>query len=256
MEILPLSTLLESVFWEFVNQDIPHYFFFAFDWKYNRDKSKILLALKENRIEGMMLIYDERIVLLRGGCEAARILLERLELEEVELQAPKEHKQYVLEKYRSTVSHELMLMLLRNGEENLQTMHPIVRLNASDAEQIATIMGKADPEFWGDVKVDQIIEGMDSVNSVGIKDNGKLVSIGRSRLTNWVGQVMTVATLEAHRNKGYATSITSHLVKLILKRTPTAIIYVLCDNPAAISVYEKVGFKPYKTYFFIRGKRR
>jgi len=255
MEIVSLVRTLEPIFWEHINRDIPHYFFFAFDWKYNRDKTKILLNLEGSRIDGMMLIYDKRIVQLRGSRETAQALLERLNLEKVELQAPKEHKQYILEKYEPTVSHELMLMVLCKGEEKIQTKHPIVKLDTSDAEQIVAIMKKADPEFWGEVTVDEIVARMGNENWVGIKVNGELVSVGRSRFTNWVGHVITVATHEAHRNRGYATSIVSNLVKLLLGRMSTAIIYVLGDNPPAIRVYEKIGFKPYRTYFFMRGER-
>ena len=260
MEVVSLNTDFEPVFWQNVNQDILHNFFFAFDWKFNRGKTKIFLALKQKRIDGMMLIYGQSIVQLRGNHEAARILLEHLDLEKVDLQAPKEHKQCVLEKYEPTWSHDLMLMVLHKGEEKLQTTHPIVKLDASDADQIAAIMRKADPEFWNEITADQIIEGKNGVKCFGIKVNGELVSVGRTRLTkgidHGVGHIVTVATHEAHRNKGYATSIVSHSVRLIMDKMPVAVIYVLSDNPSAIKVYTKVGFEPYKTYFFVRGIRR
>jgi len=256
MEIVSLNTAFEPIFWKHVNQDILNFFFFAFDWNYNRDETKILLALEEKRIEGMMLVYRQSIVQLRGSHEAAKALLGHLDLEKVELQAPQEHRRYILEKYEPTWSNELMLMVLHKGEERLLTSHPIVKLNASDAEQIASIMKKSDPEFWHEVTVEQIIEGMSNVNWVGIKVNGELVSIGRTRLTKRLGHIITVATHEAHRNKGYATSIVSHAIESILEKTSAAIIFVLSDNAPAIRVYKKVGFRPYKTYFFMRGKRR
>lgn len=256
MEIVSLDPALEAAFWEHVNQDIAHYYFFAYDWKYNRSDTKILLALKEKRIDGMMLIYNEKIVQLRGSRESAEALLERLDLERVEMQVLKHHKHYVLEKYEPTWSHELMLMMLRKGEERLHISHPIVTLDTSNADQIAAIMRRVDPEFWGEITSEQIVEGMGNTIWAGIKVNGELVSIGRARLTEKVGHIPTVATSEAHRNRGYATSIVSYLVRLILEKTPTAIIYVLSDNPPAIKVYRNVGFKPYRKYFFMRGERR
>jgi predicted GNAT family acetyltransferase len=256
MEIVPLNPAFEPVFWKHVNQDIPHYFFFALDWKNSRDETDILLAVTGRRIDGMMLVYKERIVQFRGKREAARVLLEHLTLEQVELQAPKEHKQYILEKYEPTWSHELMLMILHKGEEKLHASHPIVKLDASDAEQIAAIMNKADPEFWGETTTDQVAESMSSTNWVGIKLKGELASICRTRLTDRVGHIVTVATREAHRNKGYATSLVSHAVNSILNKKSTAIIYVLNDNQPAIRTYKKAGFKPYKTYYFIKGKKR
>jgi len=256
MRIVSLNRVFEPAFWQHVNQDIPHYYFFAYDWKHRRSDTKILLALKENRIIGMMLIFREQIVQLRGSNESAQALLERLNLEKVELQASWQHQPCVLEKYKPAWSHDLILMILRKGEERLHISHPIVALDPADAEQIAAMMRNLDPEFWGEVTREQIAEGMSNVKCFGIKVNGELVSLGRTRLAERVGHIPTVATLEAHRNKGYATSVVSYLVKLILEKLPTAIIYVLGDNPPAIRVYKKVGFKPYKRYFFMKGERR
>lgn len=258
MRIVALDLSLEPIFWEHVKQDIPYYYFFAFDWKYNRDETNIWFALEENRIVGMMLIYRQSIVQLRGSQEAAKALLEKLDLEKVELQALEEHEPYVLEKYKPTVpTHRMMLMLVHRGEETLHVKHPIVTLNASDAERIVSIMVEGDPEFWGTITAQQVIEGMSGDNEwVGVKVNGELASIGRARVTELGGVIGIIATGEKHRNKGYATSITSALVKRILEEQPTAMIYVLVDNPPAIRAYEKVGFRPYKTYFFMRGEKR
>ena len=257
MEIVSLEPVLEPIFWEYVKQDIPHYYFFAFDWKYNKEETRILLALEGQRIKGMMLIYRESIVQLRGSPEAIEALLEKLDLEKVEIQALEQHKQYILQKYEPTWSHQLILMVLHKGEERLHAKHPIVKLATSDAEQIATIMRDADPEYWGTTTRQGILEGMNGSNWLGMKVNGELISIGSTRLTEWAGLIGVVATIEVHRNKGYATSIVSEMVKQILEKQSIALIYVLSDNPPAIRVYRKVGFKPYRTYFFMeRGERR
>ncbi len=256
MKIIPLKPELELIFWQHVTQDIPHFYFFAFDWKYNRDETKILLALEGNRIDGMMVVYRQSIVQLRGSSKAARVLLERLDLEKVELQALEQHKQYVLEKYKPTLSHQLVLMTLRKGEEKLQVKYPSVKLNRSNAEQIATIMKHADPEYWGDVTGRQIVESMNrSASWFGIETEEELVSVGSTRLTEWAGLVGVVATHEGHRNKGYATSVVSKLVEQILEKQSLAMIYVQSDNSPAVRAYTKVGFKPYRTYFFMRGEK-
>ncbi len=149
-----------------------------------------------------------------------------------------------------------MLMVLHKGEERLQTKHPIVKLDSSDAGQIASIMQQVDPELWGEVTSEQVAERMNGLICFGIKVHGELASFCRTRLTENLGHVVTVATREAHRNKGYATSLVSCSVKQILEKKPTAIIHVLTDNPPAIRVYTKVGFKPYRTYFFMKGEKR
>lgn len=76
MEILPLDSRLEDIFWNYVYQDVPHHHFFILDWKFEKNSTEILLALKENRIQGMMLTYRQSIVQLRGSAEAANTLLD------------------------------------------------------------------------------------------------------------------------------------------------------------------------------------
>jgi len=259
MEIVSLGRALEPTFWDHVRQDVPHYYFFAFDWKYNREDTEILLALEEDRIDGMMLVYDERIVQLRGSNKAAEVLLEKLHLDKIEMQSPRKHRQLILKRYKPTLgqSREMILMVVHKGEEELHTKHPVFELDAVYGEKIAATMRDADPEYWGDVISERILEGMNKgANWSGIEVNENLVSIGMSRLTEWAGLVGVVATHEEHRNRGYATSIVSRLVEEILDGLPLAMIYVLADNPPAIRAYKKVGFKPYKTYFFMRGESR
>jgi predicted GNAT family acetyltransferase len=259
MEIASLAPAVEPIFWKHVNQDIPHYFFFAFDWKYNRETTEILLALTEDRIDGMMLLYRQSIVQLRGSREAVRALLNKLSLEKVELQAPIEHKREVLKKYKPILkqSHEMMLMTLQRGEQKPQPEHSVVNLNVSDAENIAAIMNKGDPEFWGAITSQNITEGIGKgVNWLGVKLNGELVSMGSARLTEWAGHIGIVATREGRRNRGYATSVVSELVKRIFEKLSLAMIYVLVENSPAVRAYEKVGFKSYRTYFFVRGEKR
>ena len=259
MKIESLGASFEAIFWQYVCKDIPHYYFYAFDWKHNREKTEILLALEDKRIDGMMLIYDKTIVQLRGSRRAAEALLQKLDLEKVELQSLMEHRQLVLKKYRPTLrqSHEMMLMLLHKGEEASCIKHQVSILDASDSEKIAAIMRDADPEFWGDVANQGIMEGMSKgANWFGVKVNDELVSIGNLRMTEWTGLIGVMATQKAHRNQGYATSIVSKLVQQILERVPLAMIFVLSDNSPAVRAYAKAGFKPYRTYFFMRGEER
>jgi len=256
VKIVSLSPAFEPIFWNFVKEDIPHYFFFAFDWKYNKEATEILLALDGRKIEGMMLIYRENIVHLRGRNEAVKSLLERLDLEEVELQAEMHHRECVLERYTPIMTCKMNLMILNKEEGKLQPRHSIMRLEASDAEEIAALMRRAYPERWGAVTCEQIVKGIHrGVNWFGIRVDGKLVSIGSINITEWAGLIGRVATHEAYRNRGYATSIVSELANQIFKEAPIAIIYVLSDNKPAIRAYEKAGFKRYQAYFFMRGQR-
>ena len=244
------------MFWDHVSQDIFEYFFFVFDWKFRRDLTKILLALKDSRIEGMMLIYKQSAVHLRGSLEAAETLINQLDLEKATILAPKEHEPPVLTRYKPLGIHEMILMTLQREGERLYIKHPVIRLTPTDAEEIADLLRLALPEWWGETTAEGVIASMKEMLWLGIRDGGNLVSVGNTCLTEFGSNIGRVATHEAHRGRGYATSIVSALVREILRSSERALIHVLSDNLPALRVYTKVGFKPYRTYLFIRGEKR
>jgi predicted GNAT family acetyltransferase len=252
MRVVALDQSTEKAFWNHVNQDPLNYHFFIFDWKLGKDQTKILLTMEEGKIEGLMLVYRDYVVQLRGKREAVKLLLDQLNLEKVELQAPLDCEDIVLKKYMPKIREEMMLMSLQKGEENIQITTEPTRLGVEDAEAIAELMRKADPSWWGEVTAERIRLRIGDAFWQGIRQDQKIVSVGMVRLTDFGSNISVVATHERHRNRGYATSIVSALVKEILKSSQTALIHVISDNAPAIRVYSKVGFKSYKTYLSIR----
>jgi len=249
-EVVKLESHLEEVYERHARKDIPHHFFFLLDWRLNRDRTEIWLALRQNEIHGMMLVYDGRIVQLRGGESAAETLLNKLDLEKVEFNVEPQHRQAVLGKYPLSREYELILMALRRGEEHLYPSEHVVRLTPDDAGGIAALMSSANPEFWGTMKPERIVASMDRTLWLGIFSDSKLVSLGNTVMTNFAGNVGVVVTLESYRNRGHATSVVSALLKEILKVSDLALIHILKDNIPARRVYEKVGFRPYRNYLF------
>ncbi|MEM0444523.1 MAG: hypothetical protein QXY54_00895 [Nitrososphaerota archaeon] len=112
-----------------------------------------------------MLIYSGNILQLRGSVEAAEALLERLEPDGATITCEEQHKPYVLAKYRSVWIRELILMLLRRGGMKIHVRHPVVRLSEVDAERIAVILRQVKPEHWGEITVQQVLEGMAAEHS-------------------------------------------------------------------------------------------
>ena len=257
MKLLPLDSDLEPLFWKYVYHDVPHYYFFILDMKHDRPSTSITLALnQQNRIEGMMMTYRQRIVQLRGSVEAAKALLSKLDIEKVEIQGLEAHRPLILDRFKKVrTTFELILMTLRKGEEALRIRHPVVKLSVADAEEIAALMRAGDPEWWGETKARQIAERMKERLWLGIKVDGQLVSIGGATIDDWGSNIGTVVTHEDHRNRGYATSVVSSLVKQILQKSDLALIHVESNNPPAIRVYTKVGFKPYRRYFVARAEK-
>jgi len=254
MRVFPLDSSLEPVFWEYVNRDVPCYYHFIVDLKHDSSSTKIWLAFDEQeKLSGLMMVYRNAIATLRGSSDAVKLLLEKLDLEKAEIQVPIEYKDLVIKRFKKIgYSTDLILMVLRKGEEKVQITHPLMRPTAEYAEEIADLMRSGDPDWWGDVSAERIAKRLDNWLCLGVKDDGKLVSFAAATLDEVGGIIAPVVTSEEYRNRGYATSIVSALVERILQKTELALLFAEKSNPAAVRVYSKVGFKPYKEFFAAR----
>ncbi len=252
LKIVLLDESLQKTFWAHVNRDPIDYHFFIFDLKERPGQTKVWLALEGDRVEGLLLVHMDYIVQLRGSREAVKALLEKVELKETELQAPLDCEDLVLARFRPKIRQEMMLMALRRGEEHIRITTQPARLQGEDDDEIAALLNKADPEWWGEVTPERIKARMGETINIGIKQDGRLVSVGIARLTGYASNISTIATDERHRNRGYATSVVCALVREILEASEVAMIHVIKDNTPAVKAYTKAGFKPYKTFLSIR----
>jgi RimJ/RimL family protein N-acetyltransferase len=253
LKVVALYDSLERTFWNHIKEDELNYYFFVLDWKLRRDQTKILMAIEDDEIEGLMLIYRNYVVQLRGSRAAVKMLLDGLTLEKVELQAPLDCKDLVLSKYVGPkIREEMMLMSLMKGQEHIQVTTTPVRLSASDAEEVLDLVRRADPSWWGETTLENMQKSLQDAFWLGIRQDHKIVSVGMTRLVDFASNIGVAATEEKYRNKGYATSIVSALVSEILKISSTAMIHVISNNAPAVRAYSKVGFRPYRTYLSIR----
>jgi ribosomal protein S18 acetylase RimI-like enzyme len=253
VKVVALDEYSEKRFWDHVNKDQPNYYFFILDWKLRRNQTKILMVIEDDEIEGLMLVYRDYVVQLRGGRAAVKLLLHRLDLEKVELQAPLDCEDLVLEKFsRPKIKQIMILMCLRKGDENIQMASVPARLTVDDAGEVVGLLRRADPSWWGDMSLEDTQRSLQEGFWLGMKRDQRIVSLGMTRLVDFASNIGVAATEKEYRNRGYATSIVSALVREILKTSPTAIIHVISDNAPAIRAYSKVGFKPYRTYLSLR----
>ena len=249
-----LTEALERVFWAHVNQDPLDFYFFIFDWKFKREQTRIFMALDEaDAVAGLMVVYNCCIVQVRGTREAVRLLLDGLDIEEVVVQAPLDCEDIVVDRFPVFEQKTTpILLFLKKGEENIKVTIEPEKLCVDDADEIAGLMHEAYPEFWSVITTEGIEESFAEASWVGIRREGKLVAFGKAVSTTPVGYVAWIATRADYRKRGYATSILSALLKEVLEFSSTAFIYVLSDNASAMQVYSKVGFKPYKRYFYVK----
>jgi len=252
MKIVSIADGFEKLFWNYVNRDPMDYYFFIIDWTQRKEQTKIFLAVEGNRVLGALLVYADYIVQFRGSREAVQELLEYVNLEKVDVQAPPDCEDIVCRKFKPRVKQTMVLMCLKRGEEQIRIIETPVQLSVEDAEEVAALMRRCDPEWWGETNAEQLKQRWQSVFWFGIRKDGKLVSIGSVRFADFASNIGVIATDERYRNRGYATSIVSALVQEIFKRSPIALIHVIADNVPAVRAYSKVGFKPYKAYLSIR----
>lgn len=254
LRVAVLNEDLEPVFWAHVNQDPLDFHFFIYDWKFKRNQSKIFMALDEaDAVAGVMVVYNGCIVQVRGSREAVRLLLDSLEAEEVMVQVPVDCEDVVVDRFPvSDLKGEVTLLSLEKGDENITVTTEPEKLSIGDAGGIAELMHVAYPEFWRVITAEGIEEMFGEALWVGIRRDGKLVAFGKAVSETPVGHVAWIATHEDYRNKGFATSVLSVLLRYVLESSLTAFIYVLNENTTALHVYSKVGFKPYKRYFYVK----
>jgi ribosomal protein S18 acetylase RimI-like enzyme len=252
LEIVSAVGGYEQMLWNYVNRDPINYYFFILDWTHRREQTKIFLAVEGKEVLGSLLVFADYVVQFRGSRKAVQKLLEQANLEKVELQAPPDCEDIVCKKYEPRAKQYMVLMHLNRGEENIQITEKPERLGIEDAENIADLMRRCDPEWWGETSAERVRTSLGTTFLVGIKKDRRLVSAGSTRFVDFASNINMVATDERHRGRGYATSIVSALVQEIFKRSPIALIHVIADNAPAVRAYSKVGFKPYKTYLSIR----
>lgn len=91
----------------------------------------------------------------------------------------------------------------------------------------------------------------------GIFENGKLVAMTGQRLHvgNYT-ELSAVCTHPDHLGKGYAASLMTHQLNLILSLGQQPFLHVRADNTRAIALYERLGFKENRGMNFYFMKRK
>jgi hypothetical protein len=79
---------------------------------------------------------------------------------------------------------------------------------------------------------------------LGIREERRLVAMGGMRLhLPGYREITTVATLPSHEGHGYATAVVVGLIRAIRERKEQPFLTVRTDNPRAIAIYQRLGFR-------------
>jgi ribosomal protein S18 acetylase RimI-like enzyme len=117
---------------------------------------------------------------------------------------------------------------------------PIRSLTLEDMPLIEELYKVAYPGNWFDTSM--LIKG----HYMGYFDDGTLVGIAGTHIFSPdydVSALGNIATHPDHRGKGIGAKLTANLCHLLQKHTRHIGLNVKANNPAAIRIYEKVGFR-------------
>lgn len=213
------------------------------------DQSQIWMAINgDNKIEGMLLIFKKRIIVVRGKELAVQLLLDTIPLRPDEIGLPHDQGNILYKKYQNIeIDFDLHRMILTSDNIRKNEKHEWEELNIENAQEILELMHNADPVFWASRTIADITFNNTNI-WIGIKNENKIVSCAQIWLDEVAGVIDIVATDPMFQNQGYATTLVSIAARKILQFTNLAFIHVRVENFGAVHVYEKIGFETEVTF--------
>lgn len=218
-----------------------------------RHRSKFFIVQAGEQIQGVLLDFHGHAgfhtIWLRGTNEAIEKLLSVLRYDKsLFIFALPENEDVVKRRFPTSAQCRVEFLLLRRGSERLCIRHSARLLSQSDAPALASLRKKLH-ERPSKEEVKQAREIIKDHGGLpyGIFDDSILVSAAtfHVRLPEiWI--MGGLYTRPEYRNQGYATSLTSIMVKDALQETECVGLYVREDNYPAKRVYKKTSFKLHK----------
>lgn len=221
------------------------------DLHYMLHRSRFFIVQADQQIQGVLLDFHGHegfhSIWLRGTSEAIESLLSVPVYDKMLFPFTfPEYEEIIKQKFLISAKYMVDFMLLEKGGEHLHIRHSARLLNEDDAFAFSSLRKKPYEKFSQE-EVEQALEIIKEQPVYGIFVNSTLVSAAtfHVRLPEiWI--IGGLYTRPEYRNLGYATSITSTMVKDALRQTACVGLYVREDNSPAKHVYQKIGFKPHR----------
>jgi len=241
----PLDKHLESRLFEFMNRDRIRHFYALYDLEHHKAKTMAWTALSNDNdnIVGYLVEYDKRILFMRGNEKSAVPLLKNSDLTSAVFNIEPHHLSAIKRLHEPTEPADKMTKGLITTFKTMKTTpkgfkpivkHPVQELNQKNVTELANLLGTEPQTALG------FFTGL----ALGAFQGGKLVSFAASpEMLNDLAIIRGVQTVPTERGKGYATSVCSALVQRLVQEGRDVMLYVSKDNPAAIKVYRKIGFR-------------
>ncbi|UCC18276.1 MAG: GNAT family N-acetyltransferase [Promethearchaeota archaeon] len=233
----------EAFFYDYIKNNFAEYFFFHVDYAQYPESTQIYMALDdEDKIQGMVLIWKDRRIQLRGTSVSLGFLLNGKNYNPISITGFDNHKE-LISKFFPDYKKEIALyrMVLKKGDQKDFENYSFQKLTESHREELTSLMRIADPIYWGSREPEDIL--IDENNTwYGIMNKKDLICIVGLWKYEGIGYIAVVGTHPDYLNRGYASSLISSTLKELFQDNEQSFITVRMANAPAIHTYKKLGF--------------
>ncbi|MFX1479218.1 MAG: GNAT family N-acetyltransferase [Promethearchaeota archaeon] len=240
----------EALFYDYMKNNFAEYFFFHVDYVQYPESTKIYMALDdEEKVQGMVLIWKDRRIQLRGSIVSLEFLLSGKKYKPRSITGFDTHRELIT-KFFPGYKKEIALyrMGMKKGDQKDFEKYTFQKLTESYREEITSLMRIADPIYWGSSEPEDIL--IDESNTwYGIVKEKELICIVGIWKYEIIGYITIVGTHPNFWNQGYASSLISSSLKDLFQEKNQCFITVRVDNPPAVHTYKKLGFSICNTHY-------
>lgn len=240
----------ETIFYNYIKNNFAEFFFFHFDYALYPESTEIYIVLdNEEKIQAMVLIWEDRRIQLRGSIVGLEFLLNGKEYKPISVTGFDSHRE-LISKYFPAYKKEIALyrMDLAKSIQKKFEKYDFQKLNESHRKEITSLMRNADPIFWGSREPGDIL--IDENNTwYGIVEKQGLISIVSIWKYKSIGYIVIVGTHSDYWSQGYASSLISSVLNDLFQEKEQCFIMVRVANAPAIHTYKKLGFSICSTHY-------
>jgi len=139
----------ETIFYDYIKNNFAEFFFFHVDYAQYPESTEIYMVLdNEEKIQSMVLIWEDRRIQLRGSNVGLEFLLNGKDYKPISVTGFDNHRE-LISKYFPAYKKEIALyrMNMAKSEHKKFEKYDFQKLNESHRKEIASLMRNADPIF-------------------------------------------------------------------------------------------------------------
>lgn len=243
MIVHSLNNNVEKKLFEFMNQDRIRNFWGIYDLKHHRDKTRTWVAFSQKNLTGYLLELDKRILHIRGNSKSVVPLLKKTDLTTPLFNIEPAHLTGARKLYNPTEPTDqtsrgnvTTYLSMKVSQDTYQPFkqHPVQEMTRDNLEIVSGFLNRETS------KVADLLKEL----SYGLYEHGRLASfVAAPEMLEDLAIIRGVYTAPEYRGKGYAESVCSAIVQTLLEQGKEVFLYVSKENPPALRVYRRLGFK-------------